>query len=44
MTVADAGHADVNSIDVRTAAGTSSRVMRSNPNVGKYSDAVVVRR
>jgi hypothetical protein len=35
MIVAVDAHADVNSIDVCTPAGTSLRMMRSNPNLGK---------
>ena len=36
--------AEVNSIDVWTDGGTSARVIRSNPNFGKYCSAVVVSR
>ncbi len=35
ITVALDGHADVNSTDDCTVAGTSARVKRSNPNLGK---------
>src|SRR5580765_3782886 len=44
MTVADDGHADVNSLDVWTEAGTAWRSMRSKPNLGKNRSAVVVSR
>ena len=44
MTIAFDGHADVNSIDRWTVAGTSSRVMGANPSFGKYRSAVVVSR
>src|SRR6478672_11861579 len=44
MTVAFKGHADRNSVDVCTPAGTSVRSMRSNPNRGKNPSAVVVSR
>ena len=44
MTAAVDGQADVNSIDCRTSLGTSSRVMGSNPNLGKNFSAVVVNR
>ena len=44
MTVALDGQAAVNSTDAWTVAGTSARVIGSNPNVGKYRSAVVVRR
>ena len=35
MTAALDGHADVNSTEALTVAGTSARSMRSNPNLGK---------
>ena len=35
ITIALDGHADVNSTDRCTPAGTSARVMRSKPNLGK---------
>jgi hypothetical protein len=44
MTVAFEGHADRNSMDVCTPAGTSVRSMRSKPNRGKNPSAVVVSR
>jgi hypothetical protein len=44
MTAALAGHAEVNSMEVWTVAGTSVRAIRSNPNFGKYRSAVVVNR
>ena len=44
MTVALDGHAEVNSTDVWTDAGTSARAIRSKPNFGKYRSAVVVSR
>jgi len=44
MTVALDGHAEMNSTEVCTVLGTSARVMRSNPNLGKKPSAVVVRR
>ena len=43
MTTADAGQADWNSTDSCTDAGTSSRVIGSNPNFGKNRSAVVVK-
>ena len=44
ITVALAGHAAVNSIDSWMLEGTSARVIRSKPNLGKYASAVVVSR
>ena len=44
MTTAVDGHADLNSTDDCTDAGTSARAMRSNPNLGKNRSAVVVSR
>jgi hypothetical protein len=44
MTVAVDGHAEVNSIEVWTVAGTSVGAIGWNPNFGKYRSAVVVRR
>jgi hypothetical protein len=42
MTIAEAGHADRNSIDSRTDDGTWARAIGSNPNRGKNRSAVVV--
>jgi hypothetical protein len=42
ITVAVEGHADENSTDVCTVAETSDRKIRTNPNFGKNSSAVVV--
>ena len=44
ITMAVDGHADRNSTDVCTLAGTCGRVIRSNANLGKNSFAVVVSR
>jgi hypothetical protein len=44
MTAALVGHADVNSTEAWTVAGTSVRAIRSNPNLGKNRSAVVVSR
>ena len=35
ITVADAGHADLNSTVSATSSGTAPRSMRSNPKLGK---------
>jgi hypothetical protein len=44
MTVADAGHADRNSMEAWTDSGTAARVIVSNPNLVKNPSAVVVSR
>ena len=44
MTAALVGHAEVNSMEVWTVAGTSVRAIGSNPNFGKNRSAVVVSR
>ena len=42
ITTAVDGHADWNSTDTCTLAGTSDRAIRTNPNLGKKPSAVVV--
>jgi hypothetical protein len=44
ITTAVEGHADRNSTDICTLAGTSERAIRTNPNRGKNASAVVVSR
>jgi hypothetical protein len=44
MTIALDEHADRNSTDSRTLAGTSLRSTRLNPNRGKKPSAVIVSR